>query len=112
MNPHQALKTLSEQGLYRPETEHDNCGVGMVANIKGIKSHDIVEDALQVLINLGHRGACGCDPETGDGAGILIQMPHEFLRKICPSNNIALPEDGKYGVGVVFLPPSENAKSQ
>ena len=82
MNPHQALKTLSEQGLYRPETEHDNCGVGMVANIKGIKSHDIVEDALQVLINLGHRGACGCDPETGDGAGILIQMPHAFLRKI------------------------------
>ena len=112
VNPHQALKTLSEQGLYRPETEHDNCGVGMVANIKGIKSHDIVDDALQVLINLGHRGACGSDPETGDGAGILIQMPHEFFHKICASEGITLPENGKYGVGVVFLPPSDNARAQ
>ena len=66
-------------GLYRPEFEHDACGVGVVANIKGIASHDIVEKAVEVLAYLGHRGAPGADPETGDGAGILIQIPHDFF---------------------------------
>jgi glutamate synthase (NADPH/NADH) large chain len=64
------------QGLYNPGHEHDACGMGFVANIKGEKSHDIIEKGIQILINLTHRGACGCDPETGDGAGVLIQIPH------------------------------------
>ncbi|MEC9308987.1 MAG: glutamate synthase large subunit [Chloroflexota bacterium] len=110
MNPHTALKTLSETGLYRPDTEHDNCGVGMVANIKGLQSHDIIKDALQVLMNLGHRGACGCDPETGDGAGILVQMPHAFFHKVCTPLGMSLPEGGQYGAGVVFLPPNEESR--
>ena len=67
------------QGLYRPEHEHDACGIGFVASIEGRKSHDIVLKGIQILINLAHRGACGCDPQTGDGAGILIQIPHAFF---------------------------------
>jgi len=110
LNPHTALKTLSETGLYRPDMEHDNCGVGMVANIKGLQSHDIIKDALQVLMNLGHRGACGCDPETGDGAGILVQMPHAFFQKVCTPHGMSLPEVGQYGAGVVFLPPNEESR--
>ena len=68
------------QGLYNPSNEHDACGMGFVANIKGEKSHDIILKGIQILINLTHRGACGCDPETGDGAGVLIQIPHQFFR--------------------------------
>jgi len=67
------------QGLYSPENEHDACGIGFVASIEGRKSHDIVLKGIQILINLAHRGACGCDPQTGDGAGILIQIPHAFF---------------------------------
>src|SRR5437764_47541 len=67
------------QGLYDPANEHDACGIGFVVDIKGEKSHDIVQKGLQILINLTHRGACGCDPNTGDGAGILIQIPHAFF---------------------------------
>ena len=67
------------QGLYHPQNEHDACGMGLVASIRGEKSHEIIRKGLEVLINLTHRGAAGCDPETGDGAGILIQIPHEFL---------------------------------
>src|SRR6202046_2874673 len=89
------------QGLYRPEQEHDACGLGFVANIEGHKSHDIVLKRIQILANLQHRGACGCDPETGDGAGILIQIPHEFFARELP---FALPEAGNYGVGMMFLP--------
>ena len=77
------LPRLTKQGLYDPQFEHDACGVGLVANIKGIKSHGIISQGLEVLINLGHRGASGADPETGDGAGILVQMPHEFFAKEC-----------------------------
>ncbi|MCH8897199.1 MAG: glutamate synthase large subunit [Chloroflexi bacterium] len=110
MNSKYALHDLAQRGLYRPETEHDSCGVGMVANIKGVKSHQIIEESLQVLENLGHRGACGCDPETGDGAGILIQMPHQLFQKVCPPLGINLPQLGQYGAGVVFLPPSEDAR--
>ena len=72
--------TPPAQGLYDPHTEHDACGVGFVVHIKGQRSHDIVRKALQVLINLEHRGACGCEANTGDGAGILIQTPDAFLR--------------------------------
>ena len=74
---------MAKQGLYDPRFEHDACGVGMVANIKGVKSHSIITQGIEVLINLGHRGACGADPETGDGAGLLIQMPHDFLVQQC-----------------------------
>src|SRR5262250_1307497 len=92
------------QGLYDPAHEHDACGVGFVVDIKGRKSHAIVSQALTVLKNLLHRGACGCEVNTGDGAGILIQMPHVFLRRKCAALGIALPESGHYGAGLVFLP--------
>ncbi len=112
MNPQHALKELAQHGLYCPETEHDSCGVGMVANIKGVKTHLIIDEALEVLVNLGHRGACGCDPETGDGAGILVQMPHAFFQKVCQPAGIALPAPGEYGAGTVFLPPQEPAAAK
>jgi glutamate synthase (NADPH) large chain len=92
------------QGLYRPQHEHDACGVGFVASIEGAKSHDIVMKGIQILINLTHRGACGCDPQTGDGAGILIQIPHTFFESECDELAITLPGPGEYGVGMVFLP--------
>ena len=98
------LPKLVKQGLYDPQYEHDTCGVGVVANIKGAKSHEIIQKGLQVLINLGHRGACGADPKTGDGAGILLQMPHQFFSKKCARLGINLPPAGDYGVGMVFLP--------
>ncbi|MBI4308885.1 MAG: glutamate synthase large subunit, partial [Candidatus Omnitrophica bacterium] len=86
--------------------EHDACGVGFIVNIKGAKSHDIVRQGIQILENLTHRGACGCDPETGDGAGIMVQMPDAFLRKEMAKQDLALPPEGDYGCGLVFLPPS------
>src|SRR5271170_919982 len=92
------------QGMYRPEDEHDACGLGFVANIEGQKSHDIVLKGIQILVNLTHRGACGCDPETGDGAGILIQIPYKFFERECASLGFTLPAPGEYGVGMVFLP--------
>jgi len=92
------------QGLYDPRNEHDACGIGFVVNIKGEQSHDIILRGLQVLINLTHRGACGCDPETGDGAGILIQIPHKFFARECAALGFTLPPPGAYGVGMVFLP--------
>jgi glutamate synthase (ferredoxin) len=95
--------------LYNPVTEHDACGVGFVVHIKGQRSHDIVEKALQVLVNLEHRGACGCEANTGDGAGILIQMPDAFLRTCAPA---ALPAAGEYGAGLVFLPHDESDRDR
>ncbi|MCC6759492.1 MAG: glutamate synthase large subunit [Candidatus Omnitrophica bacterium] len=95
-----------KQGLYDPAFEKDSCGVGFIVNIKGKKTHSIVRDGVKILENLTHRGACGCDPETGDGAGILIQMPDEFFRKECVKSNITLPAFGDYGAGIVFLPPN------
>src|SRR5918996_2340604 len=92
------------RGLYDPRQEHDACGVGFVVNIKGKKSHTIVRQALQVLINLLHRGACGCEPNTGDGAGILLQTPDKFLRRECAQLGIVLPAPTEYGAGLVFLP--------
>jgi glutamate synthase (ferredoxin) len=93
-----------EQGLYDPRNEHDACGIGFVVNIKGEQSHDIILKGLQILINLAHRGACGCDPETGDGAGILIQIPHKFFARECGDLGFTLPPAGEYGVAMVFLP--------
>jgi len=88
-------------GLYRPEDERDACGVGFVVDLKGRKSNAIVRKAMEVLINLEHRGACGCEANTGDGAGILIQTPDTFFRNVVP---FALPDAGSYGAGLVFLP--------
>ncbi|MCB1121941.1 MAG: glutamate synthase subunit alpha, partial [Verrucomicrobiae bacterium] len=95
------------KGLYRPEFEHDSCGIGFVANLKGVKSHEIVENALAMLCNMEHRGGTGYDVASGDGAGILIQIPHEFFAEDCAIRGIHLPEPGKYGVGMVFF-PSDN----
>ncbi len=92
-------------GLYNSSFEHDSCGVGFVANIQGVKTHKIVQNGIEVLENLKHRGAVGADPKTGDGAGIMTQIPDKFLRKICKKINIELPSKGNYGVGMVFLPP-------
>src|SRR6266851_1052438 len=92
------------QGLYHPANERDACGMGFVANVRGQKSHEIILQGIQVLINLAHRGACGCDPETGDGAGILIQIPHQFFARECSELGFTLPPPGVYGVGMVFLP--------
>ena len=92
-----------KQGLYDPRHEHDACGIGFVADIKGRKSHDIVEKGLEVLVHLTHRGACGCDPETGDGAGLLLQMPHEFFVRECGALGFDLPGAGSYGVGMLFF---------
>src|SRR2546426_1996218 len=95
-----------KQGLYDPALEKDSCGIGFIANIKGVKSHDIVRKGPQVLNNLFHRGAQGCDPCTGDGAGILLQVPHEFFTRACADVGVKLPNAGEYGVGMVFLPPN------
>jgi glutamate synthase (NADPH/NADH) large chain len=94
----------SKMGLYRPEFEHDACGIGFVANIKSNKSHKIVSDALTILENMEHRGACGCENNTGDGAGIQIQTPHEFFFEECLKLGVHLPPFGKYAVGVIFFP--------
>ncbi len=94
-----------KQGLYDPQFEHDACGVGFVVHMKGRKSHDIIEQALTILENLDHRGACGCEANTGDGAGILMQIPHKFLSKATATLGIKLPEPGQYGVGMMFTSP-------
>jgi glutamate synthase domain-containing protein 2/glutamate synthase domain-containing protein 1/glutamate synthase domain-containing protein 3 len=104
------MDDLSDQrGLYRSTDEHDACGVGFVAHIKGVRSHAIVRQALDLLINLEHRGACGSDPDTGDGAGILVQMPDQFLRKTV---QFLLPSAGAYGAGLVFLPHDHKVQAQ
>ena len=99
-----------KQGLYDPQFEHDACGVGFVVNIKGKKSNSILHDALTVLLNLTHRGATGAEPTTGDGAGVLFQMPHKFFQKVCAQDGIDLPAPGEYGVGMVFLPQDEDQR--
>mgnify|MGYP005809629257 CR=1 FL=1 len=92
------------QGLYHPQNEHDACGIGFVASIKGHRSHDIILKGIEVLINLTHRGASGCDPETGDGAGVLIQIPHKFFQREAKRLGLPLPEPGDYAAGMIFLP--------
>jgi glutamate synthase (ferredoxin) len=101
-----------KQGLYDPQFEHDSCGVGFVVNIKGRKSHAIIQQALQILLNLDHRGACGCEANTGDGAGILIQPPHEFLKRVAKEAKVTLPAPGEYGVGMVFLPRDRSYRAE
>jgi glutamate synthase domain-containing protein 2/glutamate synthase domain-containing protein 1/glutamate synthase domain-containing protein 3 len=101
-----------QRWLLDPRLERDACGVGFVVDVKGNRSHGIVEKGLTVLQNLTHRGACGCDPLTGDGAGILVQIPDDFLRRECRSARIALPAPGSYGVGMVFLPPEVRQKNE
>lgn len=98
------LVSKNSKGLYDPSFEHDACGIGFVANIKGSKSHQHIADALTVLENMEHRGACGCESNTGDGAGIMIQVPHEFFFDECIHQGIHLPPYGKYGVGFIFFP--------
>jgi glutamate synthase (NADPH/NADH) large chain len=106
MNPDSVSDSYppAAQGLYDPANEHDACGVGFVANIKGKKSHEIVEQGLTILKNLTHRGAVGADPKASDGAGILIQMPDKFFREEMAKQGVKLPPFGQYGVGMVFLP--------
>src|ERR1700761_2317263 len=92
------------QGMYDPSFEHDACGVGFICHIKGKESHQVVSDALKMLENMNHRGACGCEEDSGDGAGILIKTPDSFFRRECKKLNITLPLEGQYGVGMIFLP--------
>ena len=103
-NHHSPLTPPAKQGLYDPRYEHEACGVGFIADIKGRKSHRILQQAIEVLRNLDHRGACGCEANTGDGAGVLIQMPHKFLAEASKAARISLPEAGHYACGLVFLP--------
>ncbi|TDP92780.1 glutamate synthase (NADH) large subunit [Halanaerobium saccharolyticum] len=105
-------KMPEKQGLYSPEFEHDACGMGFVSHIKGRKSHKIVEQALEVLVNLSHRGASGSEENTGDGAGILIQLPDSFLRQQMETKGVSLPEKGEYGAGMVFLPREEEKREK
>ena len=96
-----------KQGLYEPPYESDACGIGFVVNIKGRKSHKLVRQAIEVLEHLEHRGACGCEANTGDGAGMLLQLPHAFFAAVC---DFELPEPGEYGVGMLFLPSDEGQR--
>src|SRR5216117_3890374 len=103
---------LIKQGLYDPQFEHDNCGMGFIVNLDGTKSHDVIKKGIEILINLTHRGACGCDPETGDGAGVLIQIPHRFFARECAKLGFTLPPPGEYGIGMTFLPVEPHARIQ
>ncbi len=99
-----------KQGLYDPQFEHDACGVGFVVNIKGKASHDIIRQALNVNLNLRHRGACGCEANTGDGAGLLLQIPHRFFQQASADAGFSLPEPGHYGAGNIFLPADQSQR--
>src|SRR5947199_3298179 len=106
------MATPLRQGLYDPQYEHDSCGVGFVVDLKGRKSHSIVQQGIQLLLNLEHRGACGCETNTGDGAGILMQLPRSFLANECDRLKIELPPNGEYGVGMVFLPTDKESRRE
>lgn len=101
----------TNNGLYLPDFEHDACGIGFRAHLKGGKSHQIVADAITMLERMDHRGACGCDPNTGDGAGILLQIPHEFLYDECLELGFRLPKYGEYAVGMIFFPYDEKQRN-
>jgi glutamate synthase (NADPH) large chain len=103
---------MKAYGLYDPLFEHDSCGVGFVANINGNQSHQIVDDGVSILRNLEHRGALGGDLKTGDGAGMLTQIPHKFFKKVCSALGITLPAPGSYGVGMLFLPNDEDLRKR
>ncbi|WLR48647.1 glutamate synthase large subunit [Halobacillus litoralis] len=100
------------QGLYHPENEHEACGIGVIANIDGTKSHSIVENAITILCNLEHRGGQSADVSTGDGAGILTQIPHHFFEAQCEKEDIYLPEAGKYGIGMIFFPENHETRTE
>ena len=104
------MKEGNYKSLYLPEMERDSCGIGFVANLKGVKSNEVVQDALIMLQNMEHRGACGCEPDTGDGAGILIQTPHDFFADECRKLGIDLPDYGQYGAGMVFFPTAKKVR--
>src|SRR6266511_4032410 len=97
-------------GLYDPRNEHDSCGVGFIVRLDGEKSHKIVQDGIVALENLKHRGACGCEVNTGDGAGVLIQVPDHFLREVCEEQHIFLPPEGHYGTGLFFAAHDKTAR--
>lgn len=109
MNHHQLP---AKQGLYDPRFEHDACGVGFIVHMNGKKSHELVEQALTILCNLEHRGACGAETNTGDGAGILMQIPHKFMQKVAAGENITLPEPGEYGVGMIYASPDAELRKK
>ena len=100
-----------KQGLYDPSNEHDSCGVGFVAHIKGRKSHDIIRQGLRILVNLDHRGAVGADPLVGDGAGCMIQTPDALLRAWAAEAGVKLPAPGHYAVAMCFLPRDDAARA-
>ena len=106
------MKKNENLGLYDPAFEHDACGIGFVAHIKGIKAHQNVDDALTILENMEHRGACGCEINTGDGAGIMIQIPHEFFFDELLQKGIHLPDINEYGVGFIFFPAEKGMKEE
>ncbi|RMD50108.1 MAG: hypothetical protein D6835_04750, partial [Candidatus Thermofonsia bacterium] len=97
------LANASQSGMYAPAFEHDACGMGFIAHLKGVPSHQIIKQGLEILENLTHRGARGSEVTTGDGAGMMVQMPHAFLQKVAAQEGITLPAPGQYGVGLVFL---------
>ena len=102
---------LEANGMYSSQFEKDACGMGFVVNIKGKKSHDIIDDGLRILERLEHRGGAGADKDTGDGAGILVQIPHEFFKRECEVLGIQLPAAGEYGVGMVFAHKYESLRT-
>ena len=108
------LRTFPKKhGLYDPSYEKDSCGVGFVANMKGDPSHQVVVDALEMLVRMEHRGGCGCEPNTGDGAGILVGLPEGYLRKVAKEDlDIELPARGSFGAGLVFLPKIESERKR
>src|SRR5690606_15348010 len=112
MKAYNKITDKMDQGLYRSEFEHDACGIGAVVNVKGNKSHETISDGLLMLSNMEHRGGRGSDPKTGDGAGILIQMPHAFLKEVALRTGFSLPEEGTYGVGMTFFPKNRQLYKQ
>src|SRR5690606_37657143 len=96
---------LKKQGMYLPEFEHENCGAGFICNLKGEKTNQIIHDALEILVKLEHRGGVSADGKTGDGAGLLIDIPHDYFKRVC---SFSIPEPREYAVGMVFLPKNKN----
>src|SRR5688500_6758948 len=100
--PQKTIDDAAQRGMYRPDHEHDSCGVGFIAHMRGEKTHELIRQALTILENLGHRGAEGSDPNTGDGAGVLLQIPHDLLVQECSRIGVELPaRPGVYGVGMI-----------
>ena len=103
---------MKNYGLYDKTYEHDSCGVGFVVNINGKPAHQIVKDGIEILKNLEHRGALGGDMKNGDGAGILVQIPHKFFVNVCKNEGFVIPDKGSYGVGFLFMPARKNERKK